>query len=205
MKLLFSLPQLVFYSFAILSVFSALMVIVSKNPVRSVLFLILCFFATAGIWILLEVEFLAITLVLVYVGAVMVLFLFVVMMLDIEIASLKEGFTRHLPLGICVAVLVMIGISFAIGTKKFSVSHLVPPSHPASYSQVKELGLLLYTQYLYPFIVAGVLLLVAIVAAISLTFRGNRGSKAPIPDWQVKVQKKDRLRVIKMPSKGSST
>jgi NADH-quinone oxidoreductase subunit J len=132
-----SIQQASFYSFALLAILAASMVIISKNPVRAVLFLVLTFVATAGIWLLLEAEFLSIILVLVYVGAVMVLFLFVVMMLDIELASLQEGFTRYLPLGICVAALVVLGLAYAIGPKEFGLNQITPPiPHPENFSNI---------------------------------------------------------------------
>lgn len=191
-----TLPQILFYFFSALTIGSALMVILSKNPVRAVLFLVLTFFAMGSIWILLEAEFLAITLVLVYVGAVMVLFLFVVMMLDIDIAALRSSFMRYLPIGIIVSALVMVSLITAIFREHFD-NHLLVKPHPANYNDVKQLGELLYTQYLYPFEIAGVILLVAIIAAISLTFRGHRGSRVQDPSKQIAVQKKDRLRIVK--------
>lgn len=197
-----TIPELVFYFFSFIATLSALMVIISKNSVHSVLSLILCFFATGAIWLLLEAEFLALTLVLVYVGAVMVLFLFVVMMLDVELASIREGFTRHLPLGLCVAVLIIIGLVYAVASRNFGSSHFpIPEPHAASFSQVKSLGILLYSDYLYPFELAGVLLLVAIVAAISLTHREPRDKKVPKVSNQMQVQKADRLTILKMPFK----
>lgn len=190
---------LIFYCFGLVGLLSALMVVLSKNSVRSVLALILTFFATAGLWVLLEAEFLSMTLVLVYVGAVMVLFLFVVMMLDIDKAQKKEGFAQYLPVGLGVAVLVMAGLIYALSAKPFSPSLFPTPNpHPQGYSQITDLGVLLYTQYLYPFELAGVLLLVAIVAAISLTWRGRRTHKTPAPHWQVSVKKADRLTVVSM-------
>ncbi len=191
-----------FYGFAVLAVLSAIMVIVSKNSVRSVLFLILAFFATGGVWMILEVDFLAFTLLLVYVGAVMVLFLFVVMTLDVELAALREGFIRYLPIGILVAILVIAGLAIALKHAQFGVGNLPSPTpHEVTYNETRELGILLYSNYLYPFEIAGILLLVAIVAAISLTFRGKKpGNKAPEPQWQIQVEKKDRLTVLKMAS-----
>jgi len=196
--------QILFYAFSALAILSASQVILSKNPVRAVLYLVLTFFIMGGVWLLLEAEFLAITLVLVYVGAVMVLFLFVVMMLDVDLATVRSGFTRYLPLGLCVSVLVVVGLVYAVSQGQFGLEHFKTPEPlPASYSGVKHLGELLYTQYLYPFELAGILLLVAIIAAISLTFRGSRGSKAPAPDKQIQVSKKDRLRMVK--DMGTST
>lgn len=195
-----TIEQLVFYGFSALAILSASMVIVSKNPVRAVLFLILTFFATASLWVMLEAEFLAVTLVLVYVGAVMVLFLFVVMMLDIELASLREGFARYLPVGLCVSVLVVVGLIYAVGPRDFGLLKIPSPEPAANFSNAQALGTLLYTEYLYPFELAGVLLLIAIIAAIALTFRGRRENKSPNPAWQVSVQKKDRIRLVKLES-----
>lgn len=194
---LLEIKQIIFYALVFIALIAALSVILSKNAVRSVLSLILCFFATGGLWILLEMEFLAITLVLVYVGAVMVLFLFVVMMLDIEIAEKKESFIRYLPLGLGVALIVMAGLIYAVKTENLKLP-VHAPHHPESYSQIKELGSLLFTEYLYPFEIAGILLLVAMIAAISLTFRGSRKTKTPLVDAQVKVTKEDRLSILKM-------
>ena len=199
-----TVEQLIFYGFSALAILAASMVIFSRNPVRAVLFLVLTFFAAAGLWMLLEAEFLSITLILVYVGAVMVLFLFVVMMLDIELATIREGFTRYLPLGLCVAALLVVGLITAIGPNNFGISKFpVPEPHPASYSNVLQLGAFLYAWYLYPFLLAGVLLLVAIIAAISLTYRGRHDNKAPNPAKQVLIRKQDRVRLIKMPSEPS--
>lgn len=200
-----NIQPLIFYGFSALAIFAASMVVISKNMVRAVLFLVLTFFATAGLWMLLEAEFLAVTLVLVYVGAVMVLFLFVVMMLDIELASIREGFARFLPLGLSVAALVVFGLVMAVGSKQFGIDIVpVPEPHAINFSNVTQLGTLLYTQFLYPFELAGILLLVAIIAAISLTFRGKRGSIAPNPTHQVNVRKEDRVRLLKMESEKKS-
>lgn len=187
-----------FYLFAFMTLMSAIQVVIAKNPVRSVLSLVFTFFCTAVLWLLLELEFLAIALVLVYVGAVMVLFLFVVMMLDVELATIKAGFTRHLPLASCVAVLVVVGLVYAVTPKTFSTGMAANlPQQGPHYSQVKTLGELLYTQYLYPLELAAILLLVAIISAISLTFRGTRRRKQQAPAKQVAVTKSDRLRLVK--------
>jgi len=194
-----NVQQNLFYVFSSLAILAGSMVVISKNPVRAVLFLVLTFFLTAGLWILLEAEFLAVTLVLVYVGAVMVLFLFVVMMLDIELASVREGFAHYLPLGLCGSVLVIISLIYAIGPAQFGLNVVeLPLSHSIDYSHVKELGTLLYTRFLYPFELAGILLLVAIIAAISITFRDKKESKSPQPNQQILVRKEDRVRLLKM-------
>ena len=192
------MEQTIFYVFSAILLFAATMVVTVRNPVRAALFLILAFFTSAGVWMILEAEFLALTLVLVYVGAVMVLFLFVVMMLDIDLAPLQEGFTKYLPLGILVATLITIEMIAVLGASHFGLDIVPPPlPHPDGYSNTKELGLLLYTVYVYPFEIASVILTVAIVEAITLTLREKK-SKFQDVDKQIKVQAKDRLRIIKM-------
>ncbi len=192
------MEQMIFYTFAALLLFSATMVVIVRNPIRAALFLILAFFTSAGIWLLLEAEFLAMTLVLVYVGAVMVLFLFVVMMLDIDLAPLQEGFAKYLPLGILVAALITIEMIAVLGASHFGLDIVAAPiPHPAGYSNTKEIGLLLYTIYVYPFEIASVILTVAIIAAITLTLRKKK-SKFQNVSEQVKARAKDRLRIIKM-------
>ena len=192
------MEQFIFYGFAAILLVAALMVITVRNPVRAALFLILAFFTSAGIWLLLEAEFLALTLVLVYVGAVMVLFLFVVMMLDIDLAPLQEGFTKYLPLGILVAALITIEMVAVLGASHFGLDIVPAPiPHPEGYSNTKEIGLLLYTVYVYPFEIASVILTVAIVAAITLTLRDKK-SKSQDISQQVKVRREDRVRLIKM-------
>jgi NADH-quinone oxidoreductase subunit J len=190
-----------FYFFAAILVFSGLRVITSRNPVHSALFLVLAFFTAAGLWMLLEAEFLAITLVLVYVGAVMVLFLFVVMMLDINLDRLREGFWDYLPLAGFVSVLLMIEMAMILGSRHFGLEVMAAPKpHAADYSNTKELGRLLYTDYVYAFELAAVILLVAIVAAIALTLRRRKDTKYIDPAQQVKVKRNDRLRIVKMQS-----
>lgn len=194
-----TLEQIVFYTFSILAIVSAGLVVISRNSVRAVLCLVLTFFATAGLWLLLEAEFLAVTLVLVYVGAVMVLFLFVIMMLDVEIAAMREGFTRYLPVGLCISVLVVVSLVYAVGSKNFGLKHVnLPAPHSIHFNNVQVLGEALYTRFLYPFELAGILLLVAIIAAIGLTFRTRKTSLASSPQLQIQVQKKDRVRLVKM-------
>jgi NADH-quinone oxidoreductase subunit J len=195
----FTFTQLVFYSFASLLIVSALMVILSRNSVKAVLFLILSFVASAGLWMLLEAEFLAITLILVYVGAVMVLFIFVVMMLDVDFAAKKQGFNKLLPLALLFSIVLLLVLHWLLGEQHFGLQQFPEPApHEASFSNVKQLGRLLYTDYFYPFELAAVLLLVAMVAAISLTFRGKRHRKSQDIDKQVATSKQDRLRVVKM-------
>ena len=194
-----SFEKFLFYVFAAILIFAATRVITARNPVHAVLYLILDFFTSAALWLLLEAEFLAVTLVLVYVGAVMVLFLFVVMMLDINIAPLREGFTRYLPIGVALAVLIVIEMGLVLGSDFFSPQNFAPPaSHPADYSNTRELGNLLYTFYVYPFEIAAMILLVAIVAAISLTLRRRTGIKTQDPLRQVAVHRQDRVRLVSM-------
>jgi NADH-quinone oxidoreductase subunit J len=193
------IEQIVFYIFAGMLVFSAAMVVVVRNPIHAALFLILSFFATSAIWLLLQAEFLAITLVLVYVGAVMVLFLFVVMMLDINKATVKEGFARYLPAGIVAALLMVVAIGLVVGSDYFlSETYMAKPQVDPNYSNVKELGSTIYTQYLFQFELAGIILLVAIVAAITLSMSKLKLTKAINPAKQVVVKKQDRLRIVKM-------
>jgi len=191
--------QILFYWFATVLVASAIAVITVRNPVHAALFLVLCFFTSAAVWMMLEAEFLAITLVLVYVGAVMVLFLFVVMMLDINVEELRQGFVRYLPVGALVAVVVVVELVTVVGAPFFGVERFGPPSkHPPDYSNTAELGYTLYTDYVYPFEIAAVILLVAIIAAILLTLRKRRKTRYQDPSEQVQVRKEDRLRIIKM-------
>jgi len=191
--------RIVFYVFAAILVFAATRVITVRNPVHAALHLVLAFFTSAGLWLLLEAEFLAITLVLVYVGAVMVLFLFVVMMLDINITVMREGFIRHLPVGLTVAGLMILELWLVMKNKAFDAVHMpAPPPHGADYSNTRELGSVLYTDYVYPFEIAAVILLVAIIAAIVLSLRKRKTSKKQNPSEQAKVRAEDRVRVIKM-------
>ncbi len=190
---------IVFYLFATITVLSAVSVVTKRNPVTAALFLVLTFFSSAFIWMLLEAEFLAITLVLVYVGAVMVLFLFVVMMLDINIAQLREGFVKFLPVGIALAVIMFALIYTVIGGDPFSLQSMPDPvAKPADYSNTKALGSVLYTDYVFAFEIAAAILLVAIIAAISLTHRKRPDTKYQNPSEQIRVRKEDRLRIVKM-------
>ena len=176
------------------------MVVAAKNPVRGVLFLVLTFFASAGVWLILNAEFLALILVLVYVGAVMTLFLFVVMMLNIDKENKRSGFVRYLPFGLLL-VLLMMGLMIAgVGPAYFGATHLPPPpASPTDYSNITQLGFLLYTDYAYAFEIAGVLLLAAIIAAITLAYRGPTRRKIQHPNQQIAVRPEDRVRLIKMP------
>jgi NADH-quinone oxidoreductase subunit J len=192
-----------FYLFAALLLFASFRVITARSPVHAALFLVLAFFQAAAIWILLKAEFLAITLVLVYVGAVMVLFLFVVMMLDINVDSLRAGFWKHFPLAATVGVLISLEMAavlmggFRMGEEPRSVP--VAAQAAAQYSNTKELGKLLYSQYLYPLEVAAVILLVAIIAAIALTLRKRKDAKYTDSSEQVRVRASHRRNLIKVP------
>lgn len=175
------------------------MVVTIRNPVKAALFLVLAFFSAAGVWITLEAEFLAIVMVLVYVGAVMVLFLFVVMMLDVNLTRLKEGFGEYLPIGGIVAVLLVVEMAIILSAKVFSPTSMPrPPGRPETYSNTQELGKILYTEYAYPFEIAAIILLVAIIAAISLTLRRRPETRYQKPASQVAVKSSDRLKVISM-------
>ena len=195
------IEKFLFYIFALITVASATMVITVRNPVRAALFLVLTFFSSAIIWMILEAEFLAITLVLVYVGAVMVLFLFVVMMLDINIARLREGFIKFLPFGALVAFLMAVMIISVVGPEHFGLAKVAEPArHAADYNNTRQLGMVLYTKYVYPFEIAAVILLVAIVAAIALTLRRRPTTKYQKPEEQIAVKRDDRIRLVSMPS-----
>ncbi|MFQ5935525.1 MAG: NADH-quinone oxidoreductase subunit J [Acidiferrobacterales bacterium] len=196
-----SFEILVFYFFAAVLVFAAAMVITIRNPVKAALFLVLAFFTAAGLWVLLEAEFLAVTLVLVYVGAVMVLFLFVVMMLDVNLVRLREGFGEYLPIGGIVAVLLVLEMAIILGPKRFGLGNFPEPTrHAADYSNTREIGRLLYTYYVYPFEIAALILLVAIIAAITLALRRRKDSKYQDPRQQISVQRGQRVRLVKMPA-----
>lgn len=187
-----------FYGFAAILVFAALRVITARNPVHSALFLVLAFFTSSALWITLDAEFLAIALVLVYVGAVMVLFLFVVMMLDINLVQLRQGFIKYLPVGTIVAALIIAEMVIVL-SRNFGAGFVTTPVvHAATYSNTRALGSVMYTDYLYPFEAAAVILLVAIIAAIALTLRRRAGTKYQNPARQVQVAKAERLRVVTM-------
>ena len=186
-----------FFLFAALLISAALMTIISRNPVRCALFLVLAFFAAAALWILLEAEFLGLILVLVYVGAVMTLFLFVIMTLNIDNAEKQYGFVRYLVPAI-VSVLILLALLIYAVYPLSSTAKLVSLSAQATNTQA--LGDVLYTQYAYPFEITGVLLLVGIIATIALSFREKRLNKAIAPELQFKVKPSDRLRIIKMPA-----
>jgi NADH-quinone oxidoreductase subunit J len=187
----------VFYILATVLLVSGVLVITARNPVHGVLFLVLAFFTAAGIWLLLRAEFLAIALVVVYVGAVMVLFLFVVMMLDINLERVREGFWRNLPLALVVGGIMVFEMVAVLANRYYGA---VPRDVPPGYSNTKELGRVLYTDYAYAFEIAAVLLLVAIIAAIALTLRRRKDSRAQDVSAQVAARREDRVRLVSMPS-----
>lgn len=200
------METLIFYIFSAILIASALAVITVRNPVHAVLFLVLTFFTSAAIWLLMEAEFLAITLVLVYVGAVMVLFLFVVMMLDINISVLREGFVKNAYIGVPVALIVVFELIAVVGSDRFGLDQVAAPErHGADYSNTKELGRVLYTDYVYAFELAAVILVVAIIAAIALTLRRRPDSKYQDPAAQVTVRRDDRVRIVKMAAEKKKT
>jgi len=193
------IETVVFYVFAAILLLSALRVITARNPVHGALALVLAFFTAAGIWLLLRAEFLAITLVLVYVGAVMVLFLFVVMMLDVDLERLREGFWKNLPVAAVVGGVMAFEMVAVLAQRYFGAAartRAVPPD----YSNTRELGRVLYTQYVYAFEIAAVILLVAIIAAIALTLRRRKDSRSQDPARQVAARREERVRLVSMPA-----
>jgi len=194
------MTSLVFYLFAGILVFAATRVVTVRNPVHASLFLVLAFFSSAAIWLLLEAEFLAIILVLVYVGAVMVLFLFVIMMLDIDHKTLREGFGRYLAAGSAVGALVLLELFMVFKAKGSDLATTATKAIADDVPNTVALGRVLYTDYLYPFELAAMLLLVAMVAAITLTMRPRRSNKYQEPALQVEVKASDRLKILKMPA-----
>lgn len=193
-----------FYAFSVILVFAATRVITDRNPVHAALFLVLSFFSAAAIWLLLKAEFLAIVLVLVYVGAVMVLFLFVVMMLDINLGKLREGFWGYFPLAATIGVVIVLEMS-AVLLRGFWAIDSQAPAASANIGTTKELGKLIYTQYVYAFEIAAVVLLVAIIAAVALTLRRRKDSKYFDPAEAVKVKASDRLRIVSMKAESTRT
>jgi NADH-quinone oxidoreductase subunit J len=189
----------VFFFLAAILIFAALRVITARNPVHAALHLVLAFFTASGIWLLLQAEFLAIALVMVYVGAVMVLFLFVVMMLDINIDRIRQGFWHYLPLGAVVGVIMVLEMGVVLGGRYFHMLDSDLPVPAANVSNTRRLGEMLFSEYSYPFEIASVILLVALIAAVSLTYRGRKKSKYVDPAKQVVVKAADRIRVLQMP------
>ncbi len=197
-----SFQTAVFYLFALILVFAALRVITTRNPVHAALWLVLSFFTAAAVWLLLHAEFLAIALVLVYVGAVTVLFLFVLMMLDVNFDALRTQFRSYLPLGFAIGALVLLEMALVLLTSGAEGVNAPPPPDG---SNTRELGKLIYVDYVYPFEIAAVILLVAIVAAIALTWRRRRETRYQNPAEQVKVRREDRVRLVTMPSEKRET
>jgi NADH-quinone oxidoreductase subunit J len=196
-----SFQTFIFYAFAAILVFAGLRVITTRNPVHAAMWLVLSFFSAAGVWLLLQAEFLAIALVLVYVGAVMVLFLFVVMMLDVNFDKLRERFKSYIPVAATVGILVLVEMTLVlVGGYLGGERTVAPPASAAGYSNTKTLGLQIYTDYAYPFEIAAMILLVAIIAAIALTHRRRRETKHQNPAEQVRVRRDDRLRILNIPA-----
>jgi NADH-quinone oxidoreductase subunit J len=190
---------IVFYVLSAFLLLAALRVITARNPVHAVLYLVLAFFSAGGLWLTLTAEFLAIALVMVYVGAVMVLFLFVVMMLDINIERLRKGFWSYLPVGAAVGLFMVVEMGLVLSADYFGEKNFPDRAAAADYSNTQELGRLLFTDYAYPFELASVILLVAIIAAVILTLRHRPGAKQLDPAAQIAVKASDRLRVVSMP------
>lgn len=198
-----TVESVMFWLFGGVLVAGALGVITARNPVHSALLLVLCFFNTAVLWLLLQAEFLAIVLVLVYVGAVMVLFLFVVMMLDINMATMRAGYARYLPLGLVVAILMIVQIAAVVGAGYFGLKFYPrPEALPADHSNTRELGMVLYTHYVYAFELAAVILMVAIIVAITLTLRKRPGTRHQDVGRQLAIKRGDRVRIVSMPTEG---
>lgn len=192
------IPTLTFFAFAAVLIFASMRVITARNPVHAALHLILAFFTCGAIWALLQAEFLAIAIILVYVGAVMVLFLFVVMMLDINMDRIRQGFWKHLPLGVVIGLLMVLEMGMVLGSRYFQVP-AADAIEPANVSNVKTLGALMFSDYVYPFELASIVLLVGMIAAIVLTHRGPKKTKYINPSKQIAVKAQDRVRVLQMP------
>ncbi len=188
-----------FYIFFLVLILAALRVITARNPVHAALYLVLSFFSAASIWLLLKAEFLAIALVLVYVGAVMVLFLFVIMMLDINLDKMREGFWGYMPLAVVVGVVIVLEMALVLA-KTFLVPESAAPPVAAGISNTRELGRLIFTEYVYGFEIAAAVLLVAIIAAVALTLRRRKDTKGQDPAKQIAVRRDDRVRIVRMPS-----
>jgi NADH-quinone oxidoreductase subunit J len=190
-----------FYILSAILVVAALRVVTARNPVHAVLFLVLAFFNASGLWLLLQAEFLAIALIVVYVGAVMVLFLFVVMMLDINLERLRQGFWGNLWLGGPIAVLMVVEMVAVLSARSFGLEAMpAPPAPAAGFSNTKALGVAIYTDYVYPFELASVILLVALIAAVVLNLRQRRDNKQLNPAEQIAIKRKNRVRIVSMPS-----
>jgi NADH-quinone oxidoreductase subunit J len=200
-----TIELILFYIFGGTMLLSATGVVTARNPVHAVLLLVFTFFNCALLWIMLKAEFLGITLILVYVGAVMVLFLFVVMMLDVNMTPLREGFSRYLPVGIGVAAVMALELVTLLGARYFGASQFAAPAGGGELlrdgSNTAAVGHLLFTEYVFPFEIASIILLVAMVAAVALTLRTRTGVRVQNPARQSAVKKADRLRIVKMPAK----
>ena len=195
----------VFYFLSAILVYASLRVVTLRNPVHAALHLVLAFFSACGVWILLQAEFLAIALVLVYVGAVMVLFLFVVMMLDINLDRIRQGFWSYLPVGALIGILLLLEMAMVLGGSYFGLDAMpVPPAASQGYSNTRELGRVLYTDYVYAFELASLVLLVAMVSAVTLTLRKRKGIKYMTPADQVAVRREDRVELVKMQSENEA-
>lgn len=199
--MLFPIHEVIFYVFTLLLIASATMVITAKNAVKAVLFLVVAFFSSSVLWMLMQAEFLALVLIFVYVGAVMTLFLFVVMMIHIDQSELKQRVVRYYPAGF-IALIILVGTAFYVfSAKHWSLSTTLPTHYSSEYNNVQAMGMLLFTKYLFPFEIAAVLLLVGMVSAIALAFNGKkRGTKTQIISEQLKANKQDRLRVVDLKS-----
>ncbi len=196
---MFPVYEIIFFVIAAVLIAAAVMVIISRNPVHSILFLVLSFVASAVLWMMMQSEFLSLLLIFVYVGAVMTLFLFVVMMLNIDLSKIREKFVRYLPVGILVMLLLIVSMIVVLSPRYLSVVSGAIKSAPANYSNVKAMGTLLYTDYIFEFEIAAVILLVAIIAAITLAFHGRKANtKTQTIMKQLEANKKDRLQIIKM-------
>ena len=199
-----TIQTLLFYAFSAVLLLAAFRVITSRNPVHAVMYLVLAFFQAAAIWLLIKAEFLAVVLVLVYVGAVMVLFLFVLMMINFDVQTARQGFWKHFPLAAAVGIAFMVELGAVFMLNYRHVTQPLPPIGadgavlPATAANTNALGQLLYSQYLYPVEIAAALLLLAIIAAIALTLRSRKDSKYQSPHWQVGVKPRDRMRIVKM-------
>lgn len=200
------MTHVIFYIFAVLAILFSLGVIFSSNSVRAALSLVATFVCVAVLWIILSSQFLGLILILVYVGAVMTLFLFVIMMLNLESVGFKESVARYAPGAVMLTVAIFLMLLFAIKVGYFGLQQFpLPAAHPAGYSSVKALGAILYTHYFLAFELSGVVLLIAIIASIALAFRGKQKRRAELPSNQIKVSKKDRLRIVDMPRGGKTS
>ncbi|GHD55914.1 NADH-quinone oxidoreductase subunit J [Jeongeupia chitinilytica] len=194
------MTEVIFYVFAAILLFAGLRVVTAKNPVHAALYLVLSFFNGAALWMLMQAEFLAVSLIVVYVGAVMVLFLFVVMMLDINFEELRKGFWKYVPVAGTVAVVMAVEMALILSHRAAQIEGAGLVDHPAGYNNAKVLGQLIYTEYFLPFQLAAVLLLVGMIAAIALTLRKRKNTKYINPANQIQVKRNDRVKIVSMPA-----